>query len=963
MRRLSILLMVTLAICVPASAITGKVVDDKGKPVAGAKVFVDCSYTAEQVFHADEKGEFVYFRHANPDGMTTTVTIKVVDSKGNPVPGAQAAMFKRIDPFMDSDVPDVTQTDASGSFVYQTPEPFKGVIRVRDSGGASVARAKLISTQINPARTSETDLDEKGEFAFPSGEVNPSESTIVSLRVVADGLTFGEGSFDRTKPKPVTITLWPEQLVKLKVVGEDGQPLSGISVYYTAGFSLKSGARRRVWASSPTITSDTDGGFELRHIPSKEIAGEIGVSLTLDGPGRARTEKHFENVDLQKVGNIVLPREVVIKGVVYPPGKTGSLPPGLRVTLTVPDEHTRALAHATAEVATDGSFKFDKLPAGTVDVRLSSRRVKSPLEWTVPAVRNLRLTSGDVKNLELVGVTGSLISGVVTDKTTGNPIRAGLSVMHEGNPEGDGVRTDKDGKFSTRVAAGNVTVRADMIMVGDQTIDYDQKDRPSISVQVTDGQDKSGVDMAISPPVKHEDDNEESEAPTPEEKKIPAGFELKPGTYELKWDPTFDIDVNYTLGDNSVDAKKLIKRNPLLISKKPIYAALRLDGRGTSGVMLAVMDESKGTGKGYDTIYADTNRNFDLSDEKAMKLALKDGEKVTPWFAVMSHQGLLAGEHTTNPLTVELVCMPQGPQKNEIHVRRKGAWVGVVESTSGKVQFAQIDADGNGVYSDKLNVKGWDYSKNEDGPFGDFAFVDATGSGKAVANESIPGEICLGVASMLGDKLYDVRPNDVGNKVTIAPYGGPTGQVQPTCHDVNGVAGTVTEFGLAGKVGFFWIRDWDGKPITVPAGPYVFFGMHVDVQAKSPNQSFECVFLPGPTVVEGKMTNITLAGPVSSSISPQEKKLVLRTGVREKVSLVIKIGSKAMLTSFDTPTVRFYDQKGRPAGTAITDWGGNSYTAVVVPKLKPGRYTIQMSANTSSPLGIISAKRQVTVVK
>ena len=57
-------------------------------------------------------------------------------------------------------------------------------------------------------------------------------------------------------------------------------------------------------------------------------------------------------------------------------------------------------------------------------------------------------------------------------------------------------------------------------------------------------------------------------------------------------------------------------KEPLYSSEKPVYLKVALDEAG-SKAMLVVFDESKGTGKGYDVLYADTNlnRKFDKNEK------------------------------------------------------------------------------------------------------------------------------------------------------------------------------------------------------------------------------------------------------------------------------------------------------------------------------------------------------------
>ncbi len=65
-----------------------------------------------------------------------------------------------------------------------------------------------------------------------------------------------------------------------------------------------------------------------------------------------------------------------------------------------------------------------------------------------------------------------------------------------------------------------------------------------------------------------------------------------------------------------------VAKEPTYQSAKPLYVRIALDENETRVLTLA-FDESTGTGKGYDTIYADLNLNGDLTDEKAVKGSLQ----------------------------------------------------------------------------------------------------------------------------------------------------------------------------------------------------------------------------------------------------------------------------------------------------------------------------------------------------
>ncbi len=61
-----------------------------------------------------------------------------------------------------------------------------------------------------------------------------------------------------------------------------------------------------------------------------------------------------------------------------------------------------------------------------------------------------------------------------------------------------------------------------------------------------------------------------------------------------------------------------VSKEPVYASEKPLYAAIAVN-EAASKVLTLVFDESKGTGKGYDTLYTDLNFNGDLTDDQALK--------------------------------------------------------------------------------------------------------------------------------------------------------------------------------------------------------------------------------------------------------------------------------------------------------------------------------------------------------
>ena len=62
-----------------------------------------------------------------------------------------------------------------------------------------------------------------------------------------------------------------------------------------------------------------------------------------------------------------------------------------------------------------------------------------------------------------------------------------------------------------------------------------------------------------------------------------------------------------------------VRKYPQFVSSAPLFGEIDLDSNGSGGAALVAyhfaIDESKGAGTGYDTLYFDTNSNFDLTDD------------------------------------------------------------------------------------------------------------------------------------------------------------------------------------------------------------------------------------------------------------------------------------------------------------------------------------------------------------
>jgi hypothetical protein len=495
----ALLVLIILTVVVPCWALTGKVVDNKGRPVAKASVGIWTFWTSGKTYHADNYGGFIFSRNISPDGTVYLTSYRILGADGKPVPKATVVL-----PWS-NDAPIRLVTDRNGGFRFDIPGKWDGVIRVMDSAGAPIPRAKLVRSWMAHSRPDETVTDDKGEYRIEGWQPDAKNEKECNVNVLADGYAYWSRYVHPERERRVVIKLQPERLFRARIVGDDGAPLGGARVITEdATGKMKNGDEFSFAGFDMPVVrtiSGKDGSFELHHLPNITSAKSALITLTIDAPGRARIERRaYDVAKLAKSGKITLPRACSVQGTVRPPDGKKLLDDLLLTMKLTEDGPPTYESERSVGIDKEGRFKFDNLPPGEATIVLWTQHRRT-IGWSLPAVQPLRITPGEVKNLELAGATGAVISGIVRDKTTGNPIPgAALTVEDPGNPRGNWWVTEKDGTYSIRVAPGKVTVYVDFIWAGDKQVKYDRKE--GITVEVADGQDKTGQDLSIALPAK-----------------------------------------------------------------------------------------------------------------------------------------------------------------------------------------------------------------------------------------------------------------------------------------------------------------------------------------------------------------------------------------------------------------------------------------------------------------------------
>jgi hypothetical protein len=400
---------------------------------------------------------------------------------------------------------------------------------------------------------------------------------------------------------------------------------------------------------------------------------------------------------------------------------------------------------------------------------------------------------------------------------------------------------------------------------------------------------------------------------------------LKPGSYELTWDPELRCsdDVWNRWRYEGDKAKARVRKSPKLVSAKAWYIAFRLDGDAPSGDLLVILDESRGAGKGYDTAYVDTNRNFDLSDDEPLHWAFRKYEATSPWIEVKSHQGPAGAETADNSLMARVSVYNDGDSQRMARLQRKGGWRGTVQSGKGGIDFILVDSNFNGIYGDYTRVE----NGLRDVYLGDCAFADTTGQGRAIPTDYGPHALQLAEATKVGERYCTIQSNGIGNRVTISPYADPTGTLFVRGENILGFKAAVGSIYATGEHGIYSLRKCEGKAVSLPAGRYRIDACEMALQTKNSQPlNVSCNLDDTTEVKPDEQTEVVIGGKLSMAINPEKKELLFRPNEAQGINWNIKIGDKVTLSSIgdrsqdQAPTVKFYDKNGKLLATTTAGY-------------------------------------------
>jgi hypothetical protein len=452
----------------PGGDVAGRVVDDHGVPIPGAKVGwepgpgePDGSYTF--VTPLADGGHYIAavtdsagaFHKTVPPGIGCLVAVHPLHLTAQ-VCGVNAA---------------IGQPRGGIEIVMKSGARISGV--VIDAAGKPAPRAEVIVTQpswehiprLSDSYRSRTTTDAEGRFAFEGVDRTPLALTAWTDDASSELVELDLRGADERKN--VRITLANSGVITGTVTEEDGGPAPFAIITYFAAPDVD----KIVWAKDEAHTRglalpkasggtlcDADGTFRIAGLPPGSY------TVRAQRPAATSVIPEYSAAWRYKVTTgsnvaLVLPGLGTIKGRVVDDAGRGI--PSFTVAFAIWDAamQTTAMPPGRPVTSADGTFEIDAVPANQYLVAVSGAGL---VEWRASGAVAVR--GGSVTDLGTIKMTGGLqIAGRVLSRA-GEPVRgADVAMVVSDKPDlTQHAESDSEGRFTLPVAArgSSVKVRA-----------------------------------------------------------------------------------------------------------------------------------------------------------------------------------------------------------------------------------------------------------------------------------------------------------------------------------------------------------------------------------------------------------------------------------------------------------------------------------------------------------------------
>jgi hypothetical protein len=365
---------------------------------------------------------------------------------------------------------------------------------------------------------------------------------------------------------------------------------------------------------------------------------------------------------------------------------------------------------------------------------------------------------------------------------------------------------------------------------------------------------------------------------------------------------------------------EILDKEPEYKSEKPMYGSFVL-GNAKDRCLTIVLDESGGTGSGYDTLFVDANNNNDLTDDPAVEVkSEKSGRNIELEVdaipvTIKYHDG--TERQIATRFSFDAYFWDYGG-------RSEANWSAYAYPTQhlegrvprgerGEMLIAICDDDGevvegNGCFDD--------YGA-------DYIHLDLNGDGAFDSDE----EFRLSKALLIDGKLWQLQIDSAGRNAVLEPYAGESGRIAFNMGLAEGAVMDKGNVEMFSNSGYAFAADLaEGGEVTAPPARYRVSQAELslcDAQEAIWSAEFEC---PRPIhIAPGETANMSLGGPVTIEPVTAGK---LTVGGRMTVSHLIKgIGGEQYISiqkegvERTPPTVTILDSEGIDVASGKMEYG------------------------------------------